>query len=107
LLSLFLTFLDRRDARRTQREIAAVLDRIEQSQERIADHTRHIADLVAHSADLVARTAELAARNETLTPAVVLQVTGRAPQSPRICPRQPQGMPVRADLAETTAHVLL
>jgi len=80
LLSLFLTFLDRRDARRTQREIAAVLDRIEQSQERIADHTRHIADLVAHSADLVARTAELAARNETLTRAVLLQVTGREPQ---------------------------
>ena len=73
LLSLFLTFLDRRDARRTQREIATVLERIEQGQERIADHTRHIADLVA-------RTAELAARNETLTRAVLLQVTGREPQ---------------------------
>ena len=73
LLSLFLTFLDRRDARRTYREIAAVLERIEQGQERMADHTRHIADLVA-------RTAELAARNETLTRAVLLQVTGREPQ---------------------------
>ena len=73
LISLLLTFLDRRDARRTHREIAAVLERIEQGQERMADHTRHIADLVA-------RTAELAARNETLTRAVLLQVTGREPQ---------------------------
>jgi hypothetical protein len=70
IFSLVLAVLDRRDARRTHREISAVLERIEQGQERMADHTRHIADLVV-------RTTELAARNEALTRAVLLQVTGR------------------------------
>jgi len=77
---LFLILLDRRDARQMQRDTEAILARIEQGQERIADHTRHIADLVARATEQAARTAELDARNETLTRAVLLQVTGREMQ---------------------------
>ncbi len=59
IASVVIIVVEQRSARRSQEHIAAIMERIDQNQARIADHTRHIADI--------------AARNETLTHAVLLQ----------------------------------
>jgi len=60
LASVVIIVVEQRSARRSQEHIAAIMERIDQNQTRLADHTRHIA--------------EIAARNETLTHAVLLQL---------------------------------
>jgi hypothetical protein len=62
-IGIVLVFLSQRSAQRSQERLAAIMERLDQNQARIADHTRLIAEFVA--------------RNEALTKAVLLQFQPR------------------------------
>jgi hypothetical protein len=58
--------VEQRSARRSQEHLAAIMERIDQNQARLAEHTRHTAELAAIAA-------QTAARNGQLTMAVLQQ----------------------------------
>jgi len=66
VLIISLLIWDRHNRRKADADYRALLDRMDQTLERVSDHTRH-------TAELAAKAAEISARNERLTMAVLQQ----------------------------------